>query len=158
PFYVYGTLPLFLVRSIYEWLPPRTASITLLGRYLAALADLFTIVVLYFLVARLYGRHTALLATLFSALAVMQIQQSHFFTVDSFMTPFLSLALYCAARIAYGRPPPWIDLDNREASLSSLTRDPVFWTSIGFGLALGLAASCKLTALALAVVLPAALT
>src|SRR5262249_24555508 len=66
--------------------------------------------------------------------------------------------LYCAARIAYGRPPPWIDLDNREASLSSLTRDPVFWTSIGFGLALGLAASCKLTALALAVVLPAALT
>ncbi|MEP6894898.1 MAG: hypothetical protein ABI986_04750, partial [Chloroflexota bacterium] len=43
-----------------------------LGRQFSALADLFTILILYFIVARLYDRRVALLAALFSALTVMQ--------------------------------------------------------------------------------------
>jgi hypothetical protein len=50
-------------------------------------------------VSRLYDRRVALLASLFSALTVMQIQQSHFFTTDLFVNPFAFLAIYFAVEI-----------------------------------------------------------
>ena len=100
-FFVYGNLPLTLVRVAYELIGADAGPLKYFGRQFSALADLFTILILYFIVARLYNRKTALLAAAFSALAVMQIQQSHFFTVDLFMNPFLFAALYFAVRIAY---------------------------------------------------------
>jgi hypothetical protein len=156
PFYVYGTLPLFLVRYIYELLPPGTTSITLLGRRLAGLADVSAILIFYFVVSRIYARRTALLAASFSALAVMQIQQSHFFTVDSFTNPFLFLALYFAVKIAYD--PTRTSADQASSlSFASIPSDVTLWNSAFFGMGVGLAASCKLSAAAVAVVLPAAL-
>jgi len=157
PFYVYGTLPLFLVRYTYELLGPNAVSIKFLGREFSALADLFSILILYFIVARLYSRRTALLATLFSSLAVMQIQQSHFFTVDLFMNPFMYLALYFAIRIAYDQPKNNEGGTRAAFSFASLIRDSVFWNSIFFGLALGLGAASKINAIVLNVALPAAL-
>ncbi|HEX2698030.1 MAG TPA: DUF2298 domain-containing protein, partial [Anaerolineales bacterium] len=158
PFYVYGTLPLFLVRYTYELLGPDFASVKLLGRQYSALADLFSILILYFIVARLYNKRVALLACAFSALAVMQIQQSHYFTVDLFMNPWIYLALYFAVRIAYD-PPKTNDQGEQPATFSfrSLTRDPILWNSILFGLALGLGAASKINAIVLAIVLPGAL-
>ncbi|MEW5940304.1 MAG: glycosyltransferase family 39 protein, partial [Chloroflexota bacterium] len=102
-FYVYGNLPIILVRVAYEIVGPELAGpMKYFGRQFAAFADLFAIFILYFIVARLYDKKTALLAALFSSLAVMQIQQSHFYTVDAFTTPFMLAALYFAAKIAYG--------------------------------------------------------
>jgi YYY domain-containing protein len=158
PFYVYGTLPLFLVRYTYEVLGPNFASVKLLGREFSALADLFSILVLYLIIARLYNKRVALLAALFSALAVMQIQQSHYFTVDLFMNPWMYLALYFAVRVAYD--PPAIKSEDQMRtpfSFALLIRDPVFWNSIFFGLALGLGAASKINAAVLAVALPGAL-
>lgn len=157
PFYVYGTLPLFLVRYTYELLGSNAVSIKFLGREFSALADLFSILILYFIVARLYSRRTALLATLFSSLAVMQIQQSHFFTVDLFMNPFMYLALYFAIRIAYDQPKNNEGGTRAAFSFASMIRDSVFWNSIFFGLALGLGAASKINAIVLTVALPAAL-
>jgi YYY domain-containing protein len=138
------------------------------GRQFSALADLFTILILYFIVARLYNRKTALLATAFSALAVMQIQQSHFFTVDLFMNPFLFAALYFAVRIAYDKPKADADVLQTEDTqheirstphsvFRNLHRNSLFWHSLLFGLFLGMAAACKINAVAMAVVLPVAL-
>ena len=73
--------------------------VKMLGRQFSALADLFTILFLYLAVSRLYNRRVALLAPLFSALAVLQIQQSHFFTTDLFVNAFAFLAIYLAVRI-----------------------------------------------------------
>ncbi|MBI3739564.1 MAG: glycosyltransferase family 39 protein, partial [Chloroflexi bacterium] len=158
PFYVYGTLPLFLVRYTYELLGPNAAPIKLLGREFSALADLFSILILYLIVARLYNRRMALLAASFSALAVMQIQQSHYFTVDLFMNPWMYLALYFAVRIAYDKPQIKNGNETRAAfSFSTLIHDPVFWNSIFFGLALGMGAASKINAIVLAVALPGAL-
>ena len=42
--------------------------------------------------SRLYDRRVALLAASFSALAVLQIQQSHFFTVDTVANLFILLS------------------------------------------------------------------
>jgi hypothetical protein len=135
-FYVYGDLPIILVRSVAEWMSgvstwaaeriqaqgpdgfagPLLAllgktttwagydEVTLVGRVLSALADLGSILFLYLIAARLYGRKVGLLAAAFSSLAVMQIQQAHFFTVDSFANFFIFLALFFAVEVLTGEP------------------------------------------------------
>jgi 4-amino-4-deoxy-L-arabinose transferase-like glycosyltransferase len=99
--YVYGTLPLFIVRFLAEALG-KMDSVTLFGRQMSAVADLGTILLLYFIVKRFYKARVALLAAAFSAVAVMQIQQSHFYTTDNFSTFFMFLTLYVASVIATG--------------------------------------------------------
>ena len=96
-FFVYGNLPITLVRITAE--ATGQLDVKLLGRQFSAFADLFTILILYAIVSRLYDRRVALLASLFSALTVMQIQQSHFFTTDLFVNPFAFLAIYFAVEI-----------------------------------------------------------
>jgi hypothetical protein len=125
-FFVYGNLPMTIVRVAAEASGQYDAKI--LGRQFSALADLFTILTLYFIVARLYDRRVALLASLLSALTVMQIQQSHFFTTDLFVNPFAFLAIYFAVLIADQRE------ENREQrivesgasiNLQALITDPL---------------------------------
>ena len=69
--YVYGDLPLTIVRVAAD--AANQTDVKILGRQFSALADLFAILFLYFVASRLYGRKVALLASLFSSLAVMQI-------------------------------------------------------------------------------------
>jgi len=99
--FVYGDLPMVAIRiaaDITNQLDPR-----IFGRQASALADLFAIFFLYLIVSNLYNRRVALLASLFSALAVMQIQQSHFFTIDLFVNMFAMLATYFAVKILDAR-------------------------------------------------------
>ena len=167
PAYVYGTLPLFIVRYLAQW-TGQMNNVALFGRQLSGVADLGTIALLYFIVKRLYKQRVALLAAAFSALAVMQIQQSHFYTTDNFVTFFMFLTLYFAVLIATGT---WRELDdqpetpsgkirsgsNASRYLLNLWRDPLILQTVGFGLALGMAAASKLNAVVLAVLLPIAL-
>ncbi len=74
----------------------------LIGRGVSALADWLTIVVLFFLGRRLYGRWPGLLAAGLYAVTAFAIQQSHFFTVDAFTTFWVTLALYFAVRAMDG--------------------------------------------------------
>jgi YYY domain-containing protein len=96
-YYVYGNLPMTIARIVGEAMEKPDGR--LIGRQLSALMDLFTIVLLYLIVARLYDRRVGLLAALFSALAVMQIQQSHFFTPDLYVNVFAFLAILFAVKI-----------------------------------------------------------
>ncbi|MBE3039471.1 MAG: glycosyltransferase family 39 protein, partial [Chloroflexi bacterium] len=176
PAYVYGTPPLFIVHYLAESFGKLNA-VTLFGRQLSAIADLGTIALLYFIVKRFYKARVALLAAAFSALAVMQIQQSHFYTTDNFYTFFMFLTLYVATVIATGE---WTgagdesEKNTKEASFSShvvvpvpardvrysflrLLNDPLTYLTILFGISLGMAAASKLNAAAMAVVLPIAL-
>ncbi len=164
-FFVYGNLPIILVRVSYEMLGDNAGPLKYLGRQFSAMSDLFSIVILYLLVSRLYGRRTGLLASAFSALAVMEIQQSHFYTVDLFMLPFILLALYFAVKIAYEGNGEWEignaesrEITNYQLPITNLSlRNPLILNTILFGLALGMAAACKINAVVLAVALPAAL-
>lgn len=199
-FYVYGTLPLFLARYVVEWVYGHSGEIQMtdVGRPLSALADLVTVLFVFAIAARLYGRRVALLAAAFSAAAVMQIQQSHFFTVDSFITVFTVMAVYFAVRVVTdsrgwrldslqaarqqtpaeaGEPPaestdgePVVEdgIYTHAFAPSALGRSqfspqaarfvahPLFWLSIGFGTALGMAVASKLNAAPVAMMLPAA--
>lgn len=148
-FYVYGTLPIFVVRYIGEWVKQTGYDeVTLLGRQVANIADLIAIFLLYLIALRLYGRRVALLAAAFSAVAVMQIQQSHFYTVDNFPTLFMTLAAYFAVELLMGS-------SRRESQ--SWWRRPTLWNTVGFGIATGMAAASKLNAVPVAILLPLAL-
>jgi YYY domain-containing protein len=167
PAYVYGTLPVFIVHYLAESFGKLNA-VTLFGRQLSAVADLGTIALLYFIVKRFYKARVALLAAAFSVCAVMQIQQSHFFTSDSFSNFFLFLTLSVAAVIATGewkRSDDESETNKKEVSFSShlwhsllrLLQDPLTYWIIAFGITLGMAVASKINAAAMAVVLPIAL-
>ncbi len=98
-FFVYGTLPIFVVRYVGEALEQTDYNqITLVGRQLSALADLGALLFLFVMARRLYGDRVAVLAALLSAAAVLPIQQSHFFTVDTFANFFVVAAFYFILR------------------------------------------------------------
>ncbi len=66
------------------------------GRFLMALADTFTVYLVYLIGRRIYGQTAGLLAAALSAFTVTQIQLAHFFAVDPISTTFTLLALYGA--------------------------------------------------------------
>ncbi|MGQ9814202.1 MAG: DUF2298 domain-containing protein, partial [Candidatus Roseilinea sp.] len=72
---------------------------TLIGRAGSGLADLLSILTLFLIGRRLFGWRVGLLAAALSALAVLQIQSAHFYTVDSTATLFTLLTLYFCARM-----------------------------------------------------------
>ncbi|MGD9092779.1 MAG: DUF2298 domain-containing protein, partial [Anaerolineales bacterium] len=184
-FYVYGTLPLFMARYAVEWIYGHSGfnQMTDVGRPLSALADLLTVLLVFLIAARVYDRRVGVLAAAFSALAVLQIQLSHFFTVDTFLNFFTWLAIYFAVRVAGGRwwtnPPTPGDDNDPDAEqegesdllptspetktslpfkqhLSGFIKHPYFRLSIAFGFALGCAVASKLNSLPVAIMLPAA--
>ena len=139
-FYVYGTLPIFMVRYLAEWLDfTGYGSIYLVGRFLSAVMDLLTVALVFFIGTRLYNRWVGLIGSAFSALAVMQIQQSHFFTVDTFITFFTLLAVYFAVEVVTAK-------GSRIDLVSYLF----------FGIALGMAVASKVNAAPVAFTLPLA--
>jgi YYY domain-containing protein len=184
-FFVYGDLPMTIVRVAVEALSGNEPVNTkLIGRQFSALADLFTILLLYLSVSRLYGRKVALLASLFSALTVMQIQQSHFFTTDLFVNPFAFLAIYFVVAILVYREQgseneekrletsdlsdePTDSIEHRvpsspilnlqspvSHSFQFLITHPLFLYSLGFGVAYGMALASKVNIYPLAILLP----
>ena len=105
-FYVYGTLPLFIVRYLAEWLEyTGYGEVYLVGRYASATVDMLTVFLVFLVSYRLYrDKRLSVLATAFSACAVMQIQISHYFTVDNFTTFFSTLTLYFAVWVMTAVP------------------------------------------------------
>jgi hypothetical protein len=100
-----------------------------IGRALVAIADVFTVLLLFLLGRRLYGLGGALLASAFSAFTVLQIQLAHFFAVDPISTTFTLLALYGSILL----------YDRRSVGAAILT-----------GLAIALAVGAKFSALPVA--------
>lgn len=120
-FYVYGNFPMTVTRFLAEageslcqlFAPDEPAQsglcqiaftgydgVHLLGRFLSGLLDLVSVFFIFLIGRRLYDGRIGLLAALLLALAVMSIQQSHFFTMDNWATGLTTLALYAAVRVA----------------------------------------------------------
>ncbi len=143
-FFVYGTLPLFITRYTVNAIYPEPGwnEIQDVGRTLSALADLGVVLLVYLIGRRTADERLGLLAAAFSAVAVLQIQQAHFYTVDSFVNLFSTLAIYLAVVIA---------------TLHTRQRGALLSLSVGFGVALGCAVASKLLAAPVAVALPTAM-
>lgn len=172
-FFVYGTLPIFIVRYLGEWLGQTGFSdIHLVGRSVSAILDLLTVLMVYLIALRLYDRQRlALLAAAFSAFSVLPIQISHYFVVDNYTNFFIVLTLYVAVHIAtqpVEQASEALELDaeldvdgepiqEQKPVLNALGK---FFKSSGlyilFGVALGMAVASKINAAVAAVMLPAA--
>lgn len=132
-FFVYGTLPLFLVKWVSLQLDMADYwHVHLVGRALSALFDLGTVFMVFAMGARLYSRRVGLLASAFLSMTVLHIQGAHFFTVESYTVFFTCAAFYAIIQVAqHGR-----------------------WTDYALaGAATGLAIACKISSYTLGIVL-----
>ncbi|MCX6731082.1 MAG: phospholipid carrier-dependent glycosyltransferase, partial [Candidatus Roizmanbacteria bacterium] len=103
-FYVYGTFPVLLNKLIAQYIGNDTYDLfNLQGRILSGLAD-FLIVLIIFKLLELIEKKLKLsssikyLGAFFYAIAVLPIQLSHYFTVDTFLNLFCWLSFYYAIR------------------------------------------------------------
>ena len=144
----WGQLPISLIRLTAE-ATDNTGydEIRKLGRRMTAAADSLAVVLIFCIGWLLFNRRVGLLAAALSALAVMQIQQSHFMTADSFGVFFSALAMFAAVlAIKY---PPVIRRADREAA--GYTPNPAALGAYSlFGIAVGLALATKINLLPLA--------
>ncbi len=121
--FVYGTFPLFAA----EWIGSFTKytaiqNMQIPGRWLSALADTGTVVLVWWIGRMLFGRFTGLLAALLLACTMLNVQAAHYFTTDSW-SAFFATATYAFVLSAWQK---------RRWSLYALA-----------GLALGLAVASK---------------
>ena len=134
--YVYGLFPLVLAKFL-GGLTGLTGyhGVYLVGRVMAGAMDLISVLIVFLIGRRLYDDRVGLAGAFLLAVSALNIQQSHFFTVDTTMAMFLTLALYFAVRVAQGEG----------------------WGSVvGLGVAFGLAISAKISALTFGLVIAAA--
>ena len=149
-FYVYGDLPVILVRYIAQAINQTGYDqIYLVGRAVSAALDLLTILLTFLIAMRLFrDRRIALLAAAFDALAVLQIQLSHYFTVDIPANFFIFLSIYIAVRIQTDERE---SVEADEAVFTTWYRR-LWWEWRGaipyllFGVAVGMALASKISA------------
>ncbi len=114
-FYVYGNFPMTVTRLVAEWSsdaceneliapcpfnPTGYDGLHLLGRFLSGFVDLIAVAFIFFIGRRLYGWQAGLIAAGLLATAVMPIQQSHFYTMDTWASTFTTITIYAAVRVA----------------------------------------------------------
>jgi len=98
-FFNYGSLPIYLLKAISQLINFFTAqyqiSILMIARYLSLFFDLGTAIMLYLNCLYLFKeKRIALFACFFYIIAFFPIQSSHFFTVDTILTFFITLLIY----------------------------------------------------------------
>ena len=113
-FYVYGTFPVVLNKLFaISFNADNYTNFAFLGRALSAFADLFVVLLVFKTVELLEKKHTLnhqikYWGALFYAIAVLPIQLSHFFAVDSFLNTFVFASLYCALRLSLTQHRRWL--------------------------------------------------
>ncbi|MFH1559860.1 MAG: DUF2298 domain-containing protein [Chloroflexota bacterium] len=99
----YGSLPLYAVKVVEAVISPFKDldfhDLRFVGRSLSALSDVGTVIFVFLLATRLYSRRVGILASLLAALAVLHIQLSHFYAVDTYLTFFIVVSVYFMARV-----------------------------------------------------------
>jgi hypothetical protein len=149
----WGQWPIILIRAAGE-LTGNTGydEIRLLGRRMSALADSLSLLMIFLIGRRLFNSSIGVTAAALSSLAVMQIQQSHFMTVDNFGVLFSCLTMYAAVRIAQSKPVARSDpnADDVGASGSDYTIPRPAWRwYAAFGVAFGMALASRVNLLPL---------
>ncbi|MBV9867423.1 MAG: phospholipid carrier-dependent glycosyltransferase [Abitibacteriaceae bacterium] len=165
-FFVYGQLPLNIVKAVAallatlqpHWPAPARLlmgdnydGVLYVGRFLSALFDAGTVVLVYCIGKRLGGNRLGSLAAALLGFIALHIQQSHFFVVDTFATFFIAAAFLAAM----GKSQHELDTgvsetptpDTSVATKRGFTRTlrsfkSVFWAGVWCGAAI----ACKISA------------
>ncbi len=173
-FFVYGDFPLIFTRYLLETFAGDQfgwKEVLQFGRGLSTIFDLGAVILIYFIGKRLFNnKWIGLFAAAFSAMAAQQIQQAHFYTVDTFSTFFTTLAVYLAVRIVISPLESKEEDQDGSENQNELSEDwespkkrvwifspHTFVLSILFGITVGLAAASKVNTVTVAILLPVAL-
>lgn len=127
-FFVYGTLPIFLLKKLADIFKINDyQELLLLGRSLVAVFDLASVALVILIGQRLFPKkQIGFLAGFFYAISVLPIQLAHFYTTDIFLNFFLLFSLY------------WLIIFSQKGGTSFLALSAI---------SLGMATACKITAL-----------
>ena len=113
-FYVYGTFPVIANKLIALATGADDYNdFTLLGRMLSGFVDLLVIIMIYKTV-ELFEKEYKLnkkikyWAAFFYAIAVLPIQLSHFFTVDTFLDAFAFISFYSVLKFSFTKQTRWL--------------------------------------------------
>lgn len=139
-FFVYGTFPLILNKYLAVFLNlDNYNDFVILGRFLSAFFDLLTVVLVYktakLLGSLIFGANSkkalnfSLWSTFFYAIAVLPIQLSHFFAVDTFLNFFMFGSFYLTLKYSHEKV---LSIKYQVLSIS--------------GIFFGFALACKITA------------
>lgn len=105
----YGSFPLYLL-DVLETLSKMTPGVgyddlRVPARAVSGIADVIAVAVVYLLGSAIWSRRVGVLAALLVAVAVLHIQLSHFFAVDTLLALLTIVAVYFLVRVARrGRP------------------------------------------------------
>ena len=100
----WGSLPHYALKAVqyavapYKWM--NLFELRYAGRALSALSDTATVFLVFLIGRAVFSSRVGLLAALLSAIAVQQIQLSHFFAVETFMTTFIVATIFYSLRVA----------------------------------------------------------
>ena len=142
-FFAYGSFPFYLLKIVGDGMGilinPLFSGydlINIAGRFMSSLFDLGTLLLVFYLGKKLFGQLTGFIAAFFYAIAVLPIQLSHFYAVDTMLTFFITLVLY---------------------QLILFYEKPSYKRAIIIGIFFGLALATKVSALVLVVSIGTAL-
>jgi hypothetical protein len=151
-FFAYGSFPIYLLKAasaIASKFDPNFLvydKINLVGRFLSALFDSLTVVLVYKLSLYLFkSSKKGIFAALVYASSVLPIQLSHFYAVDTILNFFIFLTLYFSIKLYQN-----FNIKNATLvgigfglSLSTKISATVLVISLGFGLIVGTLLSFK---------------
>ncbi len=141
-FYVYGTLPLLIVRGFMEFVRHGNMdNYHMIGRWMSVCSEMGAGLCAVYTSYRLFGRHAALISAVLCSFSVLSIQNAHFGTVDSL------LGFLCTAALLIGVQITYVSTDGIIPLLYCLL----------FGLVSGSATATKINAGLVVVLLPLAL-
>ncbi|MBC7234724.1 MAG: glycosyltransferase family 39 protein, partial [Chloroflexi bacterium] len=139
--YVYGLLPVVLAKALGE-LVGKTGydGVYLVGRAMNSVLDLGSVLLVFLIGRRLYGVREGLMGALLLSMSVLNIQNAHFFTVDTSTTFFVTLALYFAVRVAQ-------HFDGTQGHSRHMPLRSGWGSVLMLGVSFGLAVSAKISVL-----------
>lgn len=100
-FYVYGTLPVYLVKIVAQVLSRGDyVNLTLVGRAMSAVVDTFGVIIIFFISRRLHrSEKESLISSAVYAGMALPIQLSHFYATDPYLVLFLLISVYFALSV-----------------------------------------------------------
>ncbi|MGH2442212.1 MAG: glycosyltransferase family 39 protein, partial [Chloroflexota bacterium] len=113
--FAYGSLPFYLLAFLAGiasflgqhlgflsgWAAANAyGNLPMLGRALSGVLDLVSVALVFILGRRVFGYWAGVVAMALTALTVLDIQLSHFYTVDTVLLPFVLLTLLAAVKMA----------------------------------------------------------
>ena len=100
----WGSLPHYTLKLVHYAVAPvkwmSLFDLRFAGRVLSAVSDTATVVLVFMIGRSVFSTKVGLLAALLSSIAVQQVQLSHFFAVDTFVTTFVVATIFYSIRVA----------------------------------------------------------